>query len=349
MYDGLNISAFLIGFSTAFFIVCSFYILVVHRSNTRFQMVLGWIMAVWAVWNLKDIVITFPGMYTENVLDWIMFIDGFSALTYTVFVFEVTMPGWTSLRRLAILSLPFALFLVAYAVVPSRDAVIYSYAAFLWCYAWSVVIMGYLKVRRYLSYIERNYSNLENIDVSWLRPVFIFAIISQLAWLFTSLYASVFIDILYYISTLCLWTMVLHYSWHFQPVSISNEAAPALANSASINPLAISKEEFINIVVERELYLNKNLTLADLSHALKTNRTYMGKYLSGVCQMSFYDFINQLRIERRSIPLMREHPEYTLEYVADESGFSSISTFRRAFTKVTGRTPSQYQAVKAGE
>ena len=37
------------------------------------------------------------------------------------------------------------------------------------------------------------------------------------------------------------------------------------------------------------------------------------------------------------------------EEVKPQSKEKSISTFRRAFTKVTGRTPSQYQAVKAGE
>ena len=59
-------------------------------------------------------------------------------------------------------------------------------------------------------------------------------------------------------------------------------------------------------------------------------------------KMTFYNYINKLRIERAAIPLMREHPEYKYEYIASESGFSSISTFRRAFVKVTGRTPSQY-------
>jgi AraC-like DNA-binding protein len=39
---------------------------------------------------------------------------------------------------------------------------------------------------------------------------------------------------------------------------------------------------------------------------------------------------------------MQEHPEYTLEYIAAESGFSSISTFRRAFYKFTGKAPSQF-------
>ena len=41
---------------------------------------------------------------------------------------------------------------------------------------------------------------------------------------------------------------------------------------------------------------------------------------------------------------MREHPEYTLEYVARQSGFGSISTFRRAFQKFTGMSPSQFSS-----
>ena len=40
---------------------------------------------------------------------------------------------------------------------------------------------------------------------------------------------------------------------------------------------------------------------------------------------------------------MREHPEFTLEHVAQISGFNSMSTFRRAFTKHTGMSPGQWR------
>ena len=90
------------------------------------------------------------------------------------------------------------------------------------------------------------------------------------------------------------------------------------------------------------LYLNKNLTLNDLAKAMGTNRTYVSNYLGTVLGQTFYDYVNQLRIEKMSIPMMQEHPEFKLEYVASESGFSSISTFRRAFVKLTGQTPSQF-------
>jgi YesN/AraC family two-component response regulator len=104
----------------------------------------------------------------------------------------------------------------------------------------------------------------------------------------------------------------------------------------------IEKGMLEQVMEEQQLYLNKNLTLADLALALNTNRTYASNYLSQVRGQTFYDYVNQMRIERISIPMLKEHPEYTLEYVAEKSGFASISTFRRAFIKLTGQTPRQF-------
>ncbi|MBO7052143.1 MAG: AraC family transcriptional regulator [Prevotella sp.] len=341
MYANI-LSAFFIGVLTAFFTIISIIILFFRKERTRFQRVLGYIMAVWAVWSFKDIIIILPNMYDEQVLRWILLVDGWSALTFTVFIFEATLPGWTTLRRLTLLSLPFLGFTVWYAVQP-QPLVIISYIAFLWCYAWLIVTIGYFKFRRYIRHIRSNYSNLEGINLSWLKPVFFFAIFSQLAWLFTSLYATVFTDVVYYLITLLMWLVVLHYSWHYKPITIpdddTQESSPITTKKVAFN---MPREVFIAKLMEHELYLDKDLTLTALADALQTNRTYLSQYLSGVCHQTFYDCINELRIQKKSIPLMHEHPEYTLDYIAAESGFCSISTFRRAFHKFTGTTPSQF-------
>jgi AraC-like DNA-binding protein len=341
MADYINISAFLIGITTAFFTIFALHILFWRKNRTRFQTVLGCVMAVWGVWNAKDIVITFPGMYRKEVLDWILVIDGWSALTYTMLLFEVVMPKWLTLQRLLLLSLPFGIFTLFYFVWPD-ERVIYAYLAFLWCYAWTVVCIGYIKMKRYLVYVHKNYSNIENIDVAWLRPVFFFAIVSQLAWLLTSLSGTVIADIIYYISIVLLWLMVLHYSWNFQPIVIEKNIESESASSNK-NVLPIAEGTLERLMDEQQLYLKKDLTLSDLAVALDSNRTYVSKYISQVLGLTFYDYINQLRIERVSIPMMRLHPEYKLDYVSQESGFASISTFRRAFIKLTGQTPSQFE------
>ena len=338
----MNLSAFFIGFSTAFFSIFAIHILCFRNFRTRYQTVLGTVMAVWAVSNLKDLIMTFPGFYTESVLNWIMIIDGWSALTYTLLLFEVVKPGWTTIKRLLLLSLPFVAFTLVYAVMPTKW-VIYAYGIFLWCYAWTVVITGYVKAKRHISYVRTNYSNIDNIDVSWLHPVFLFAIVSQLSWFFTSLSTTVVTDILYYVSTLALWLMVLRYSWNFRPIAIPSTDSSFKQQQQSLS-LPFSAGDMERLVEEKELYLNANLTLQDLATMMHTNRTYLSQYLRDSVGQSFYDYINRLRIEKKSISMMREHPEYTLEYIAQQSGFGSISTFRRAFQKFTGMLPSQFSS-----
>lgn len=341
MEEYLNILAFLVGISTTFFTIFSLRILFYQKERTRFQLVLGSIMAICAISCLKDLVLTFPGMYRQEVLNWVFVIDASSALSYTVFVFEVVIPRWTTINRLILLSLPFASFTLLYILWPCQ-VVIHALAVFLWCYGWTVVIIGWLKVKRHIKYVRANFSNIDRIDTTWLKPVFAFCIVSQLAWLFSSLYATMLTDIIYYISFILLWLMVLRYSWNFRPIA-ANLEEDLSASAQHVSP-ALAEGALESLMEEQRLYLNKNLTLADLAQALNTNRTYVSQYLSQVRGQTFYDYINQLRIQQVSIPMLKEHPEYTLEYVASQSGFASISTFRRAFLKFTGLTPRLYAA-----
>ena len=334
--DGINISTFFTGFSTAFFAIFA-YLHLSRPSRTRFQTVLGCILVVWAVFSLKDIILSFPQFYNDKTLNIIMLIDGWSAITYAVFIFEITQPGWVTWRRFAYQALLFLPFTVAYLLYPSHN-VIYAYAIFLWFYAWTFVIIAFIRFRRYMRYIRQNYSDIDEIDISWLRPVFGFCIISQLAWLATSLLRNVYIDTFYYVSVTLMWVMVLHYTRNFRPVSIQPEPAENNIKDYTF------KDSVEKAIQEDELYLNKSLTLEEFAAAVGTNRTYMSSYFNNVIGTTFFDYINQLRINRKAIPLMQEHPEYTLEYIADQSGFNSISTFRRAFHKFVGVSPSNWRS-----
>lgn len=336
----MNISTFFIGFSTAFYAIFAIHILFFRERRTRFQTIVGGIMVVWTLLCLKDIVFTFPGMYVPRVLRWVMIIDGWSALTYVVLVFETTMPGWLKWRRILLFSLPFAAFTAAYALWPVL-AVVIAYAAFLWCFAWTIVIVGYRKARRQIDYVRENFSNIEQIDASWLTPVIAFAVVTQLAWLFVSFYDSWLTDVLYYVTSMCLWLVTLRYSWNFRPIVVPVSEDSSAEKAPRDFAFAGQLEQTMD---QQQLYLNSNLTISDLAAAVGSNRTYVSQYLTQEKGLTFYDYINKLRIEKKSIPLMQQHPEYTLEYVARQSGFNSLSTFRRAFVKLTGQTPSQFQA-----
>lgn len=117
------ILTFLIGVATTFFTIFAVHILCYRRHRTRFQTVVGIIMAMWAVWFAKDLVTCWQGMYRDDVLTRIYFIDGWTALAYTSFIFEVVLPGWTTWRRMLLLAIPFALFTLGYALWPCRQMV----------------------------------------------------------------------------------------------------------------------------------------------------------------------------------------------------------------------------------
>lgn len=124
-----NIIAFIIGVASTMFAMFSIRILFWSKPQSRFKTILGCIMAVWCLWCLKDLVLAFPGMYRKEVLNWILIIDGWSALTYMILVYEVVSSGWLTWSRLLLLATPFAAFTLAYGLWP-RMEVIYAYVAF---------------------------------------------------------------------------------------------------------------------------------------------------------------------------------------------------------------------------
>lgn len=341
-----NLQAFFIGGATAYFICLAYNILKGRdKAYTRLHKVLGYIFAYLAISNMKDLVLTFPGMYTQSVLDTILIWDGWGALTFLIFLFELTMPGWTTIRRLAIMAIPFCAFTAAYIINPTHG-VIMPYTRFLCLFGLIIMVTGYYRSRHYLNYIRNNYSNIDEIDISWIGHFYILAFISQLFWFLTSMITQQLADCIYYFFEVMMWQLVYTHCRYLKtvvPVSDDTANANESTRHAAIEhsyPFAGSLER---IIEEEKLYLNPNLSLADLTSRLGTNRTYISQYFTNIKRMTFYDYINAIRIEKESVPLLENHPEYTLDYIAQKSGFNSLSTFRRAFKKFTGKTPGNYR------
>ena len=339
MVDNLNLTAFCIGAGTAYYALAAYHLLWgEERATTRLHKVLGYMFLFWLVANTKDIVLTFPGVYSRSTLDLIMLTDGWSGIGYAALLFEITMPGWANLRRLILLSLPFMLFTVAYFACPSHGLII-AYGVFLSIFGVSTLVIGCYRARRYMSYIRANYSNIDGLSIDWLNKFCLLCFLGQALWLLTSIVGNHWIDCAYYLVTICLWhTMYVHCRNLRQVVPVEPDeptAAPErdYAFAADVD----------GVMAEGRLWLDPNLSLGDLARRLSTNRTYLSDYFSSVKRTTFYDYVNALRIERESVPLVVNHPEYTLEYIARQSGFNSLSTFRRAFRKFTGHNPGHYR------
>lgn len=139
---------------------------------------------------------------------------------------------------------------------------------------------------------------------------------------------------------------------HTQPENVAETVAvPQPVAEQPIEPepeeLKLQQEaafaERMYLLFEKEhVYLNPRLRLSELAMVLGTNRTYLSQYFNQNCESTFYDFVNDYRIHHAK--LLLHSTDDTLETIAMNSGFNSLSTFRRAFVQREGMSPIEFRA-----
>ena len=82
--------------------------------------------------------------------------------------------------------------------------------------------------------------------------------------------------------------------------------------------------------------------LKDLSDSLRTNRTYLSEYINSVYNMTFRDWIADLRIQYAK-RCMQEHPEQKILEISERSGFLSPSHFTKTFSEKEGCSPARWR------
>lgn len=139
---------------------------------------------------------------------------------------------------------------------------------------------------------------------------------------------------------------------HTQPENVAEmvaEPQPVAEQPVEQEPeeLKLQQEaafaERMYLLFEKEhVYLNPRLRLSELAMLLGTNRTYLSQYFNQNCESTFYDFVNDYRIHHAK--LLLHSTDDTLETIAMNSGFNSLSTFRRAFVQREGMSPIEFRA-----
>lgn len=125
-------------------------------------------------------------------------------------------------------------------------------------------------------------------------------------------------------------------------ISIVNK--PALDKNR-LSPEAIRQlqKRLTYFVVEEEVYIDSSITLKSLSEKLNTTTNNLSWLLNNVYNVSFYEYINELRIDKFLQKVNAgAHHKVTLLSLALDVGFNSKSTFNKVFKSKIGTTPSAY-------
>ena len=104
------------------------------------------------------------------------------------------------------------------------------------------------------------------------------------------------------------------------------------------------KNRLEQIMQSQQVFLKPDLTLPKLASAVNCSVNHLSQVINSGCGMSFFDYLNQHRIEHAKVLLSQlDGQSGAVLNVAFTVGFNSNSAFYAAFKKCVGETPAQYR------
>ncbi len=108
-------------------------------------------------------------------------------------------------------------------------------------------------------------------------------------------------------------------------------------------------KKLISVMETDKPYLNRNLSILDLSQLTGISRHYITQVLNEKHGKNFFTFINEYRVKdvisRFKDP---KNNHFTILAIAFDAGFNSKTTFNSIFKNLTGVTPSEYREKSTG-
>lgn len=102
-------------------------------------------------------------------------------------------------------------------------------------------------------------------------------------------------------------------------------------------------------IVKRKAFVESGISLSYVAERLESNRSYVSALINNVYGMNFNDYINKLRIEEACSRICTNtNPNFTIDHLYSEVGFTGKSTFYTAFKKYTGVTPAVFFKMNSG-
>ena len=205
--------------------------------------------------------------------------------------------------------------------------------------------------------IQFLFSNLDRKKLDWLRflcwsiiAIGFIASVSLLVDRYTSLTIPQYGGMLTN-TALCVFVYALGYfgfkqEFIFQPSAIHTTENTKYAKSG-LDPDSMTEvyQNLVAFVETKKPYLDPELTLFGLAEQFDLPANHLSQIINSSSGSNFYDFINQYRVEKAKEAIKSDTVlQLTLLGIGMSCGFSSKSTFNRAFKKHTGQTPSAFKA-----
>ena len=110
--------------------------------------------------------------------------------------------------------------------------------------------------------------------------------------------------------------------------------------------LKIQLEELLK---NKKVFLDNNLTLEDLANKLNTDRYSLSQTINQEFGKNYYELINDYRVNEAVRIIRDSKKDILISDLIFESGFNNKVSFYKAFKKRHNKTPLEYQKLVAKE
>lgn len=129
----------------------------------------------------------------------------------------------------------------------------------------------------------------------------------------------------------------------FQEAEIKNR----VRNSVLDNTTKLVLEKLIHEIEIAKCFTDTDLNITALAQSIGTNREYLSQIIHNNFDKNFNEFINQYRVKESIVILTKiaggEQENWTMQMVAENSGFKYTSTFNPAFKAAMKMSPAEFK------
>lgn len=201
-------------------------------------------------------------------------------------------------------------------------------------------------VNSYKKGLTSEYSTLE-MKINWLRNfnvILIVVLVFSAIFLYILLVTDIYRRHLDYVYVLPIGVLFYVVSFKFmrtewKPVE---NGTKYLGSSFKKDKIQDHISKLDQLMQGDKVFLDNVIRLSDLATMMNMSKHHLSQLLNEHYKITFYDFINQFRVDEAK-RIIKLHPEYKLLQVAFDSGFNNKTSFVNAFKKFERSTPSRFR------
>ena len=234
----------------------------------------------------------------------------------------------------------------------TRTAEIASAVMFLIIQLYYGILIGW-DIRRIKRALAGYYDSAKDEAVQWISTsvilLVLWALLAPIAIFMANQWVTLYTLTLFFSIFYCVISFYSYGIDHAGQQAISNAEANAkevgLDDKNSSNILNDKErrhiEHAVNMWIANGGYLHSGITIQDVVDDIGIPRYMLTAWLRTTEWELFNPWLTHLRLKEAK-RLIRLHPEWSNDTIAEKCGFSSRSYFQTVFRKNTGMTPAQY-------